>query len=92
MGKDVERQKTTYVVLVQKSEAVDGGDDSEPAAESWDYVGTVEAETGARAMRHFSETNEQEGVFVAVPQRSWVPSRLTLERTPRAVVSELRGA
>lgn len=74
--------KTRYAVLV----LADKDDADDP--ESWEFVGFVEAANPDKAKAHFAEENEREGQYVATPARSWLPSPVTLERNPRAVVGK----
>lgn len=79
---DEQGNKTRYAVLV-KAEP-DEPDDPE----AWEFVGFVEAGTADKAKGHFAEANERPGEYVATPARSWLPSPVTLERTPRAIVGK----
>jgi hypothetical protein len=74
--------KTKYAVLRRLEDEPD-----DPPATTWDFIGIVEATNADRAKGHFAEETGIEGEYVAVPARSWIPSPVTLERTPRAVVS-----
>jgi hypothetical protein len=76
---------TKYAVLrrLEKDEAPTEG------ATVWVENGTVTEAGNDRAIRSVAERDETEGVYVAVPARSWVPQKATLERTPRANVAAL---
>jgi hypothetical protein len=78
VGDERKNERTRYVVLVKT-------DDDESI---WEVLDTVEATTSARAKGMVAEKLDREGIYIAIPARSWNPETVVLERVPRAKVGK----
>lgn len=73
---------TEYVVLSRV-----GITDEVPPEKGWREVGTFDARTGEQAIKQYVERTKADGVFVAIPARSWTPVKVAVKTETRLEVS-----
>jgi len=80
---------TAYVILRHRDAAahdgsrwqlLEGGDGRYPSA------ATFEARSAEAAIRQVVEKSGEEGLYVAIPERSWLPREMRVETTKRVIV------